>query len=925
MLERCKCHRIYLIVDALDECHDHNDMAEFFRHIVLNGLSRSAKTKWMLTSRPFDSAEQELFTGYDQLHISLELNSIHVSDAVNAYIIHKVEELSCRQRYGAMLKRQLEAELAAKAQGTFLWVSLVCKELEKLKNARPTEVLSTIQDLPPGLHPFYDRMFNQLSTGDPNDTFKCMRLLRVMMLAYRPLKVEEIPSLVGLTEEHNSIRFLVDRCASFINMQENSIQFVHQSARDYLAGKDLDNDFGHGEIARICLLHLSNSLTCNLLELQRPDSTRDSWKDVQHLGNTAPTKEKEDVDTFLRTKFLEWLECLSWLDKLPRAFEAFPILERVEKDCNLTPTLLQDARSFLLRHYHTINHWPLQIYSSAIIFSPESSVTKKRNLQKIPRWIRKISPMEDTWAFLVRTLEGHSDGVCTIAFSPDGNTIATGSNDKTIKIWDATTGECKETLHGHSGKVKNLAFTLDGEMIVSSAYDGTIKLWNTTTGDCQGGYDNAVMALAFSTIRYEIASASDSTIKIQNTTGDCQRTLYGHSKMIRALAFSPDESMIASGSYDETIKLWNAITGNCQRTLQGHFDVVSTLAFSPDGNMITSGSHDDTIRIWNTTTGDCQMTLYGHSGRVEALAFSPNRNMIASGSHDTTIKLWDTTTGDCQGTLFGHSGVVNASAFSSDGNMIASGSNDNTIKLWDVTTEDSQGTLRGYSSSVNTPAFSLDENIIASGSYKTVKLWNSMMVRGQKTLSDQLSPVTGIIAFSPDTRQIVCAKGSKKSSTIHVWDTVTGDLYKELTQHDFSVTAVGFSPDGKQVIFGSNVGSLMFRPSRQIKTSEKIQNLKFSIDSRYLTTNIGPINLGDHVSGLHVPIASDSFHDLYVKGQWICYGEVPLLRIPSDFRPSHYDAQGDQLVIWFEDDRVSSFCIDRKVLVSMVDDCSRLR
>ncbi|KAJ5707127.1 G-protein beta WD- 40 repeats containing protein [Penicillium malachiteum] len=545
--------------------------------------------KWLLTSRPFDSTEQELFTSHDQFHVNLELNSTHVSDAVDAYITSK---------------GQLEAELAAKAQGTFLWVSLVCKELEKLKNPHSTEVLSTIQHLPVGLYPFYDRMFDQIKTGNPNDVFKCMRLLQVMMLAYRPLTVQGIIRLTDLFDEHhdNPIISVVDRCASFINIQEDSIQFVHQSA----PGKDLDNDFGHGQVAHICLLHLTNSLHHNLLDLQRPDSTKDPWKEVadrgqttvlvmldyaasfwvQHLGNAGTTKEKDEVDTFLRTKFLEWLECLSWLDMLPQALEALQILARVEK-----------------------------IYSSTIIFSPKSSFVQEQNLDKMPRWIRKISPTEDTWTSLVRTIAGHSHRVCTIAFSPDGNTIASGSDDKTIKIWDATTGKCQETLDDRSSTVQTLVFTPDGKMIASGSHNKNAVIW------------------------------------------DCQRKLNGHASEITALAFSPDGNMIASGSSDQTIKLWDSTTGDCLRTLCGHSNWVDVTAgccqdtlptntptLSSDGNITAPGS-EKPDNIWHSMISGGQGPLAGPFSRVSAMAISLDARWIACAGISRLL-IWDAITGD---------------------------------------------------------------------------------------------------------------------------------------------------------------------------------------------------------------------------------------------------------------------------------------
>jgi hypothetical protein len=355
MLDRCKCRRVYVIVDALDECQDEG-MADFLKLIVRTGLNHLSKIKWLLTSRPLDSAERELLVESDQVRVSLELNSKHVSEAVKTYIAYKAAELDHRHSYGQKLRREVETELNKKAEDTFLWVSLVCKRLESV---RRDKALTTIQDLPPGLHPFYHRIFDQLNKGESAVVKGCMRLLKGMMLAYRPLNLAEVGGVTGLSDEEVAAEALVDRCASFVKMRGTDIEFVHQSARDYLAGKneqsilDSHGHYGHGEIALSCLSHLSERLKVNLVDLPRPDSTRESMKAqkdkkrntliasvdyaatfwVQHLEGARRTTliqdalaEQGEVTTFLRTKLLEWLECLSLLDKLPRAVEALKIL-----------------------------------------------------------------------------------------------------------------------------------------------------------------------------------------------------------------------------------------------------------------------------------------------------------------------------------------------------------------------------------------------------------------------------------------------------------------------------------------------------------------------------------------------------------------------------------------------------------------------
>jgi WD40 repeat protein/energy-coupling factor transporter ATP-binding protein EcfA2 len=411
-------------------------------------------------------------------------------------------------------------------------------------------------------------------------------------------------------------------------------------------------------------------------------------------------------------------------------------------------------------------------------------------------------------------LSGHSGGVNSVAFSPDGKTLASGSDDNTIILWDVGASQSiGPPLTGYSSRVNSIAFSPDGKTLASGSADSTVILWDVAThqpiGQPLTGQLGSVNSVAFSPDGKTLASGGDDNTIILWDVATHQpmgQPVMWHSRSVNSIAFTPDGKLLASGGDDRTIILWDVATHQpTGQPLTGHTGSILSLAFSPDGKTLASGSNDNTIFVWDVTTGLPMGQLRGHSGSVNSIAFSPDGKTLTSGSGDSTIRLWDVARRRPIGQpLTGHSSRVDSVAFSLDGKSIASGSADSTIILWEVAPDRPiADTLAKYSSRVNSVAFSPDGKSLASGSGdSTIFLWDmgTRQPIGQP-LAGHLGSVNSV-AFSPDGKTLASASNE---STIMLWNIATGQsIGQPLTGHSSRVNSVAFSPDGKTLASGSD-------------------------------------------------------------------------------------------------------------------------
>ena len=309
---------------------------------------------------------------------------------------------------------------------------------------------------------------------------------------------------------------------------------------------------------------------------------------------------------------------------------------------------------------------------------PTSAPRKQYNLFRTTGKVKNLT--------LAKILS-HSQPVWATAISANGQILASGSQDRTIKVWNAATGQLQRTLTGHKDTVRSLAMSADGRILASGSGDTKIKLWNLPQGkliSTFSGHSSPVWSVDFAPDGKTLISASeDGSINIWDLrTGAAKTIESAHSNRIFSIALSPDKQTFATGSLDKTIKLWNLSTGKLIRTIDKHTDAVRTVAYSPDGTQLASGSWDKTIQIWNPNTGKLLQTLTGHSDRIVTVVFSNDGQQLASSGIEPTIKLWDIKSGKLRHEVSAHSDWVLALTTDSSSNNLISSSKDHTIKIW---------------------------------------------------------------------------------------------------------------------------------------------------------------------------------------------------------------------------------------------------
>ncbi|KAI9899900.1 hypothetical protein N3K66_004162 [Trichothecium roseum] len=580
-LQLSRITEVILVVDALDECVI--DKTHLWNLIC---RPSSTKIKWVVSSRNHAGiADQLRQAGAVELNLESRSASSFVAAAVRNYISYKGTKLL--SHLPEPRKKKLLYFMQSNASGTFLWVSLLFKAHLEGRIIGWNHVNGVV-DLPPELDAYYQRMIENIDD-------RCVEVINVMLFVCRPTGVPRMTML----------------CNPAYSMTD-------------LVRPDPDPLESFRYACVYWTEHLSKAQIA-----------------VHERGVVAA------IGEFLRRRSLNWIEALSLTKEISAGITTLRtlhhLLEALRPGSEVA-ILAQDLHRLLWSHRCVLEEHPLQVYSSALLFSALRQTTRAELSRQKSDWMLTDSVVKYEWEPCLQTIEGHGSCINTVASSTDGLLLASGSCDKTVRIWRE--GELLNSFE-HSDDVLCICFSPDVRYIATGSRGKMLKIWDLE----------------------------------QKTVSQPPE----HGSRVTSTSISRDGMRLVTGSTDKAVKVWDASTAECFRTLQGHTDSITAVAFSADGRLVASGSYDSTARIWDlgADNGSCKTTK-STCGHITALGFSNSGGSLAFGLNNGTIAIWDLSSEVFHFPDKSHGDAVTSVAFSICGAQVVSSSRDGTVKIWNL-------------------------------------------------------------------------------------------------------------------------------------------------------------------------------------------------------------------------------------------------
>ncbi|KAJ7696275.1 WD40-repeat-containing domain protein [Mycena rosella] len=854
---------LVVVIDALDEIEGNIQGPHLIKQLV-KALSapgtRLSGLKFFLASRPHPRIEAECSSiERKAVYRMEEITPKDAIEDVRRFVDAELPDLPAKRREG----------IVTNSAGLFIYAATISRYVcPPTSDVKPSQIQQVkrldrlgengLGSVAPELliGSLYKAIVSDVLHNDGQEVETSKRVLYAAITTRRPLTVLNLtPLLFDADDEvdemavRNSLSLFY--AVLYVSPRDQCIYTFHKSFTDFI----LDPHHSHILFRKRtydCVRIMNNSLhfdICNLPSSFLLDDDDKGLADrvetnisselryaclhwAAHLASVRHDRQEDMQLSVLLLNFYK-LKVLFWM-------EAMHLL-KLKSDCRLAINL---ARTWVLQvcKYDILSSldgymaavqrlWASFVQGQASLSTPhlyvsslatELALTSAATLTNWRKHFPRLPSIEckgiPRRGMLLMSMEGHRSSVWSVAFSPDGTHIVSGSSDNTVRMWDVVTGAEVTKMKGHSGSIWSVAFSPDGTRIVSGSDDKTVRIWDVATGA-------------------EVAK------------------MEGHSGSVWSLAFSPDSTRVVSASYYDTVRIWDVVTGAEVTTMEGHRDLVLSVAFSSDGTRVVSGSCDKTVRIWDATTGAEVTKMEGHSHPVRSVAFSLDGMCVVSGSCDETVRIWDVTTG-AEVTKI-DSGSVGSVAFSLDSMRVVSGSDDKTVRIWDAMAGAEVTKMEGHRDSVRSVAFSLDSMHVVSGSDdKTMRIWDAMTGTEVTKMEGHRGSVWSV-AFSPDS---TCIVSGSSDNTVRIWDVPTGAEVTKMKWHRSSVQSVAFSPDGLHIVSGSDDETLRIWDATtgaevvKMEHSGSVKSVAFAPDGTHIVSGSSgdPVQIWDAMTGAKV-------------------------------------------------------------------------
>ncbi|ETS82541.1 hypothetical protein PFICI_04417 [Pestalotiopsis fici W106-1] len=832
---------VVVVIDALDECDQDETIGLIIQLLPQVKALTSVRMKIFITSRP----ELPIRLGFKSITGTYKDIALHQipEPVIEHDILLFFQSEFARIRGDYYEDIQLPSgwpdnnaiqTLVQMAVPLFIFATTICRfvadpvwsdpvsQLEKVLEYRSNAGESELEKLESTYLPILNRLIDGtagLKRSRLVDEFRAV--VGPIVLLATPLSIAALARLLDIRPAAINGRLRTLHSLISVSAQPDTpIRIFHLSFRDFLVDPIRRHEFCVGErecherLAHRCLQVLEANLKRDVCNLQAPDVAGSAvdpsvvkmylpahveyaclyW--AYHIEQSKGRVTEVQIDLFLQRHLLHWLEALCLLKKIRASIAILETLSKYVQPGTMLEGFLRDASRFTLNCIPVMIRFPLQLYNSAIVFSPQNSEIRNAFIDEMPSWISPFPVVDPEWnTFLVHTLEGHGGPVNSVVWSHDATRLATASRDKTVKIWHAVTGQCELTLEGHSDSITSVTWSQDAAWLATASNDYTIKVWDPVTSQCVSTLedDTTFGFVGWSHDAQWLASISShgGTIKIwERATGRCKTTIRGHEKDFYFLSWSHTAALFAYGShYDVAIKIWDSATNKCITTLQSGDTSVRSITWLRSGtNQIMSAAVNGTVKTWDVTTNQCTSTVKVE-GRLHNITWSHDATRLAS-AFDYNIKIYDLATGQIISTFGGPDHNINAISWSSNIARLASASHDRTIKIWDPADGQYVSTLESHSARVTSVAFSYNAVYLASASADhVIKIWEPETGQYLSTL-EGLGKETRLMSWSYDTSHLAVLSDD---CTISIWDIQTGDHVSIPVAHNGVINSISWS------------------------------------------------------------------------------------------------------------------------------------